>query len=98
MSIDERQVREALAQQQEPECDHPTKDIIDRPDKSYCRKCGQDVAPLMRDGAVAKAEDRDWIEPKDGKLIWHRQKNFTVGMDWMGRTKKSVFPVFPSGG
>ena len=68
--INPTKVREALAQQQEPECDHPTDQIMDRPDKSYCRKCGQDVPPY--------------------------QKWDSAQMDWMGRTKKSIFPVFPS--
>ena len=71
--IDPQAPRKALAQRQEPECDHPTNQIMDRPDKSYCRKCGQDVAPLMRDEPAKLIVDRE-----NDRVIWDRGSPFSV--------------------
>lgn len=77
-----RRMREAMTAKQQEACTHPTEHIRDLPTGSVCRKCGESVAPLMRDSAPSSVVRN------------HR----TSGMDWMGRTKKSVFPMFPSSG
>jgi hypothetical protein len=80
--IDAKKVTEALAQQSKNQCTHPTDKIIDRPDRSYCRACGEDVPKLMRD-----------IERK-AKVDAAVQQHYDKQMDWMGRipTRMGVFP------
>ena len=88
-----RRLAEAVEKQREakPDCTHPTDQIMDRPDKSYCRKCGQDVPPLMRETIDASAPDPNaeaWRRPSG------RVPLVSDGTNWH---RKSVFPVFPSG-
>ena len=85
--IDHRKVRRAVAEHKEPDCTHPTDQIMDRPDKSYCRKCGQDVPQLMR----KVSEFREYC-----KDLGYPCQEVPLGSPQTARDRKSVFPVFPS--
>ncbi len=68
--IDHREVRRAVAEHKEPDCTHPTDQIMDHPDKSYCRKCGQNVPPLMRDSPKSGWRHPSTM-PRSGTFLIH---------------------------
>lgn len=114
MTINPKAFTEALAQQREAEkCKHPTEAIRDLPDRSYCRKCNQDVPPPGRydDGSgpgqnkmtlTLEEFSERFVGPNYARTQEHIELEakppYETTIDWMGRIKKSIFPVFPSSG
>lgn len=65
--IDPQAPRRGLDSMKPEVCKHPNDQIIDRPDRSYCRKCGQDVAPPQK---VDGEPTRMGIFPSVNRMDW----------------------------
>lgn len=83
--IDSRDVRRALDSMKPEACKHPPDQIRDLPDRSYCKKCQQDVPPLMRKsgGQTLETKQNKEDDPPTRMGIFPSAKS----MDWMGRIR-----------